>query len=258
MRFLDKLKLPELSSQIVLDDTGMTLLHADILQRKQFLRRLYLDFYRILRDAISPAEGDTIVELGSGAGFIKEVIPAAVTSDILPLPTVDKVFSALEMPFEPHSVDAIVMIDVLHHIPDVRRFFREAVRCLKPAGRIAMIEPANTLWSRFIYTRFHHETFDPKGGWTFASERPLATANGALPWILFHRDKNIFAKEFPDLSVHFCMCHTPLRYLLSGGFSLRQLVPDWSYPVIKGIETLLGPFNPAIGLFETVVLVKLT
>ena len=79
---------------------------------------------------------------------------------------VDKVFCATEMPFTDESVDAFFMIDVLHHISDTRSFLREALRCLKPGGKVVMIEPANTLWARFIYTHFHHEGFEVKAtGW---------------------------------------------------------------------------------------------
>ena len=36
----------------------------------------------------------SILELGSGGGFLKEMYPAIITSDVLQLPSVDKVFSA--------------------------------------------------------------------------------------------------------------------------------------------------------------------
>lgn len=48
------------------------------------------------------------------------------------------------MPFQDKSVSAFMMIDVLHHIKDSRQFFKEMQRCLKPGGKIVMIEPANT------------------------------------------------------------------------------------------------------------------
>lgn len=236
------------------DDLASTLHHAQILRRKGFLRRLYRDFYSLLREAVGPTDGRVVVELGSGGGFIKEVIADAITSDVLPLPTVDRVFSASQIPYENQTVDAIVMFNVFHHIPDVRGFFKEAVRCLKSGGRIVMIEPANTLFARFIYTRFHHERFDPEAQWAFASEGPLSSANGALPWIVFHRDRMIFEQEFPDLAVVYTRCHTPLRYLLSGGFTLPSLVPAWSYSLVRGIEFLLRPLAPQIGLFETIMI----
>jgi hypothetical protein len=85
-----------------------------------------------------------------------------------------------------------------------------------------MIEPGNTVWRRFVYQNFHHETFDPKVGWVFESKGPLSTANGAIPWIVFHRDRAMFLEQYPDFKIIKTQFHTPFRYLLSGGFTLRQ------------------------------------
>jgi len=165
MKIIQWLKLPEARDIEDLDDPAVTLLHGQIIQRKPFLKKTYIDFYQQFAKAVPDPQGKTLVELGSGGGFIKDVIGSAITSDILELPNVDKVFSAVEMPFEQESVDAFFMIDVLHHIADPRAFFTEAMRCLKVAGKIVMIEPANTLFSRFIYKNFHHEAFDTKSNW---------------------------------------------------------------------------------------------
>ncbi len=256
MGALDFLKLPETRCISSLDDPSVTLLHSKILEKKKFLRRLYAEFYNDIAGRMPQGGSRVIVELGSGGGFIKELIPDAITSDILKLPNVDKVFSACEMPFEEKSVDAIVMIDVLHHISEPGRFFDEAGRCLKDGGRIVMIEPANTAWSRFIYKRFHHELFDPQADWGHDQSGPLSGANGALPWIIFWRDRGRFDKEHPQLSVESTRLHTPFAYLLSGGFTLRQLVPSFCYPLVRGIEHILSPMNRWIGMFATIELVK--
>jgi SAM-dependent methyltransferase len=264
MKIVEWFKLPETRCIKDLDDPAATLLHAEIIQKKSFLRKLYIDFYKQLERVVSDPQGKVLVELGSGAGFIKEVISNAITSDILELPNVDKVFSALEMPFERASVDAFFMFDVLHHITDPRAFFREALRCLKIGGRIVMIEPANTLWSRFIYKNFHHELFDTQAKWELGSHnagswqeaRPVSHGNGALPWIIFSRDRRIFENEFPSLKIVRMRNHTPLRYLLSGGLTLRQLVPSFTYPAIKAIEYTLSPVNNLLGMFQTIELEK--
>jgi SAM-dependent methyltransferase len=256
MGLLDKLKLPEVRESASLDDASLSLLHRQIICKKKFLRRIYVDFYQELMDTAGYSADKTILELGSGGGFLKELFPAIITSDVLQLPSVDKVFSATSMPFNEQSLDAIVMIDVLHHIPDVRAFFREATRCLKPGGKVVMIEPANTCWGRFIYTHFHHEAFDPGTGWEFQSQGPLSTANGALPWIVFCRDRRLFESEFPTLKISGVRFHTPFRYLLSGGLTLRQLVPTWFYPVFKGLEFCLAPLGRLLGMFQTIILEK--
>jgi SAM-dependent methyltransferase len=256
MSLLDKLKLPEVCNTASLDDEALSLLHRQIICKKKFLRRVYEGFYRELMNAAGYSPDKTILELGSGGGFLKDIYPSIITSDVLKLPSVDKIFSALAMPFDNNSLDAIVMIDVLHHIPDVRTFFREAMRCLKPGGRVAMIEPANTCWGRFIYSHFHHECFDPNTGWEFQSQGPLSTANGALPWIIFQRDRRQFESEFPTLQIIKIRHHTPFRYLLSGGLTLRQLAPTWSYPVFERLEFCLGPLGGLLGTFQTIILEK--
>ena len=124
MALLDRLKLPEVRGSQNLDDLELSKLHLQIIKRKGFLRRLYVDFYKMLIDAIEYNSDRTVLELGSGGGFIKELYPMVITSDVLELPTVDNVFSACQMPFNDHSLDAIIMVDVFHHIPDVRAFFR--------------------------------------------------------------------------------------------------------------------------------------
>jgi len=257
MNIIEWLKLPQTRCIEDLDDPATTLLHAEILQQKPFLRKLYIDFYRQFERAVSNPENKVLVELGSGGGFIKEIIGNVVTSDILELPNVDKVFSAQEMPFEKGSVDALFMIDVLHHITMPRAFFKEALRCLKPGGKVVMVEPANTLFSRFIYKNFHHELFDTQAKWELENIGPLSHGNGAMPWIIFSRDREMFEKEFPSLRIVSIRRHTPLRYLLSGGLTLRQLVPSFSYPLIKAIEYVLYPLNGLVGMFQTIELEKI-
>ena len=55
-----------------------------------------------------------------------------------------------KMPFENESIGAVVMINVFHHIPDCTLFLAEAMRVLPVGGKIIMVEPYNSTWSRFI------------------------------------------------------------------------------------------------------------
>lgn len=258
MKIIDLLKLPETKDIQNLDDVSTTLLHAQIIQKKPFLKKLYIDFYNHFKTAISDnIENKVLVELGSGGGCIKEIIPNVITSDIMDLPDVDMHFSALNMLFENNTVDAFFMIDVLHHINDSTVFFKEVNRCLKVGGKIIMIEPANTLWARFIYKNFHHEPFDTSGSWSLKNTGPLSSANIAIPWIIFYRDRVKFETEFPELKIlklkHIC----PFCYLISGGLTMKQLLPSFTYNIVKIIETILSPFNKYMGMFFIIEVKKL-
>ena len=160
------------------------------------------------------------------------------------------------MPFKHRSVKAFFMIDVLHHIPDTNLFFKEIDRCLKPGGRVVMIEPANTLFGGLAYKYFHHEVSNPKGRWHSDIENPLFDANLAIPWIVFYRDRHIFEEKFSNLRIIRLFTHTPFRYHITGGASGRQLVPDNTYNLVKKIESILAPLNRYIGMFMTVELKK--
>lgn len=257
MGLLKYIKLKETKSIKDIDDASATELHSEIIHKKKILKSIYTENYLTFRKRIGKdIDKKAILELGSGGGFIKEIIPNCITSDVIELTNVDLIFSALEMPFENESIDAMLMIDVLHHIPDSVRFFEEANRCLKPAGKIIMIEPANTLWGGFIYRNFHHEPFDTKGGWGFESSGPMSSANGAIPWILFKRDIKKFEQRFPFIKINHINYHTPFKYLVSGGVSMRQLIPNFAYPILQFVEFILTPLNPYIGMFMTIELEK--
>lgn len=253
------LKLPEIKNVYDIDDRSTTLLHARIIQKKPFLKKLYTDFYNQFKKSISNnIDTKIFVELGSGGGFIKDIIPNVITSDIIHLPNVDMHFSALDMPFENNTIDAYFMLDVLHHINNPLAFFKELNRCLKIGGKIIMIEPANTYWGRFIYQNFHHEPFDSSGGWGFENTGHLSSANIAISWIIFYRDRQRFEKEFPSLKILKLKPHTPFRYLISGGVSVRQLLPSFTYYMVKGIEMIISPLNKYFGMFLTIEIEKVS
>jgi SAM-dependent methyltransferase len=226
-----------------IDSPERTLFHREVLLNKKFMRELYTGWYMQFKKALEGLPEGKVIEIGSGGGFIKDIIPEVITSDVINLPTNDMAFSALEMPFADSSIKAILMIDTFHHLPDCEQFLNEAQRVLMPGGAIVMVEPANSWWGRFIYKNFHHEPFNPKGNWTFPSSGPLSGANGALPWIVFKRDKQRFDQSFPMLKLLHYKNHSPLRYLISGGFTLKQLLPGFMYKPVVLLEKLLSPIQ---------------
>lgn len=256
-RLLSRLRYDAAGGEGPLDAAATTLRHAEIIRGKRPLRQVYEDFYSFfVRHSEGLPEGRR-VELGSGAGFLKESIPDVSTSDVIALPGVDMAFSALDMPFEPGSVSAFYMVDVFHHLPDAERFLAEVVRCLRPGGRLMMIEPAGTPWARFVYRTFHHEAFDASAEeWKAPPGGRLSGANGALAWIVFRRDRGRFERLFPSLQIVHESCCCPFRYLLSGGLSARQMLPTIAFPAVRALECMLSPINGLLGMFMRVVLAR--
>lgn len=240
-----------------LDAPERTVLHGEIIQSKRYTIDLYHQWYAEFKKCIDQCPEGKMVELGSGGGFLKKLIPEVITSDILPLESNDMTFSALSMPFEDGSLSAILMIDTFHHIPDSEQFINECVRCLKPGGRVLMIEPANSAFGRFIYQNYHHEPFLPEAKeWLIPSSGPMSGANGALPWIVFERDRKRFEQSYPELSITGIQYRNPLLYLLSGGVSFKQLLPSFTYPLVAWIDAWLPKVVPAFSMFTRIELVK--
>ncbi|MDR0368275.1 MAG: class I SAM-dependent methyltransferase [Bacteroidales bacterium] len=238
-----------------LDDPQRTLIHKEIILEKSFLKKLYAEWYHCFMEKSQTIEGDYL-EIGSGGGFLKEVFPNVITSDVLDLDTVDMTCNAQQLPFNNESLAAIMMLNVFHHIPKPHQFLEEAQRTLVPNGKIIMIEPANTPFAKFVYTHFHHEDFDPNGEMEIAEGKPLSCSNQALPYIYFKREKEAFVHNFPLLEIVHLDCHTPFAYLLSGGLSKPSMLPGFLYGFTRNVEKLFSPLNELLGLFYMIEIEK--
>lgn len=256
---LKKLLAHPLTRGLSCDDPRTTELRRRIIREKKFLRGIYEEWYGDLRAAI-PAPSvcrGKILELGSGGGFLKELLPECITSEVFPLSGVDLVLDARALPFAEGSLRAILLVDVFHHIPKVEEFLREAERTLAPGGVIAMWEPWNTPWSGLVYRQLHPEPFEPEAAeWSFPASGPLSGANGALPWMVFERDKAVFDEKFSALKMEAFRLDYPFSYLVSGGVSLRALAPGCFFPCVRRLERGLSCFGKQLAMFAFIVLRK--
>lgn len=254
-----------LTRGLAIDDPNTTLIRRQIIREKVFLKKLYRDWYQQIVEALSLDRDKNlnILEIGSGAGFLSEFIPELITSEVFPIQGVDRVIDARDLPFADESLDAIVMTDVFHHIPDVKLFLQEANRCLRFRGRLIMIEPWKNGWSSWVYKNLHHEPFNidqrewqlPAFGDSLGSISPLSLANSALPWIVFDRDHGLFKDLFPKLKIHSITPQMPFIYLLSGGVSLRELLPASTYNFFRTLEKL--SLEKRAGMFARIEVIKL-
>ncbi len=241
-----------LTAGMQIDDPATTELRRQIISSKPFLKAIYDEWYRILAAELPSGEGE-VLELGSGAGFCDRYIKGLITSEVFYCPTARLIVDGKQIPFADGSLRAIVFTDVLHHMPDVRQFFGEASRCLRPGGKILMIEPWVTTWSRFVFKNFHHEPFSPEAqDWTFPSTGPLSGANGAIPWIVFVRDRDRFESEFPDLQIGRIRPFLPFRYLVSGGVGMRSLMPGFTHSLWVRLERMLESQMSRLAMFAFV------
>jgi SAM-dependent methyltransferase len=253
---------PEIEVATDIDSTEHALATRRVLERKLLAQKLFERFYRQCRSFdlryFGSARGRCL-EIGSGSSKLKEVFPDVIASDVLPLPWLDLALSAGEIPFADRSLRAIYGINVFHHLPDPRRFFREAIRVLDPGGGVVLIEPYHGPLARLLFAHLHSaEAFDPDAR-TWESEEPgapISGANQALSFIVFTRDRERFLREFPELELVADHPHTHVWYLASGGVNFRQLVPDGWLRLLKGTERVLSPFDRWISLQHTIVLRK--
>jgi SAM-dependent methyltransferase len=230
------------------------LLHKRLIKNKPYLHLFYLKAYLEIKKIVGQLS--PIIELGSGAGLIKEVMPEAITSDVVKSQGIDRVFSAERLPFKNNSVRAFVMFSVMHHIKKPEPALREMQRCLKTNGKIVMIEPYNSLFSRFTFKNCHQEGFDETAGWEVKGDGRLTDAHLAMPWIIFQRDQSVFKAKFPNLLINQLQPHSAFQYLLTGGLSYDWSLPKSFYPWVDKIEQLLFPFQKYLGLFVTIELQK--
>ncbi len=246
-----------LARDLDLDSAEATVVHGRMIREKDFLRRLYLHYYDQYEACIARATaGGIVLEVGAGSGFYGEVRPSAVSLDLRAGANVDLIGSAQQLPLCAESTSAIVMLNVLHHLPDPVEFFRECQRVLKPGGRVCLIEPYAGPLSRRLIRPLHHEPWDETAGWTLPPAGPLTGANMAMPWIIFSRDRARYDKETPHLPVDRLELHTYVLYLLSGGVSMRSLLPGALFRPMEMLERLFSPASPLLASMMTIELVK--
>ena len=226
---------------------------------KKSLKNFYIEIYQKYQKVLNqtPLNGIAL-ELGSGCGFVKEVIPEIITSDVIPYNAIDKVVNATAMPFENNELRAIFMLNVLHHINNSPKAFEEFSRCLTIGGKILIVDQYPGIPSKWILKYAHHEPFQEHSqNWEFASEGPLSGANGALAWIIFVRDRKKFEERYPDLKIKKITIHSPIRYWLTGGLKKWNLLPGSLFHFATLIDKILIKIWTGFGSFMDIEIEKI-
>ena len=227
--------------------------------RKRCLRQIYFDFYRRIASRLRSGPGLT-VELGSGLGTIREVLPDCITSDLFLNAWLDRRENAYELSFANESVCNLILFDVWHHLQFPGTALCEFERVLRPGGRLILFEPDMGLLGRFVYSIAHHEPvemhrpvqwFAPPG---FRMDEVSNFAAQSYAYRIFVRGES--CKMFVLWKTIEIQRLASLSYFLSGGFSKPRLCPDFLYPLLQRIDRVLSRFPSIFAVRLLVVLEK--
>lgn len=224
-------------------------------------RAVYRDQFRDLANPTTLS----ILEIGSGTSPLKQFIPNVVTSDVLDLDYLDLVFDCHQIDkldaIERNSLDVITLTNVLHHLKSPITFLNRAACKLKSGGKVIATEPFFSALSTPIFKYLHHEPVDfsilePELG---EVQGPLASANIALPWLIFFRRPDWLQRlsENFDVTALSIRPFSALSYLATGGISSRLPVPQFLYRMLFSVDLTMSHRFPGLcAAFFTVTLTR--
>ena len=229
-------------------------------EEKPLLREIYREFYRRISAARTTTVPGITVEIGSGLGKIKDVVPECITTDLFPNPWLDRTENAYRLSFATGSVANLILFDVWHHLEFPGIALQEFCRVLVPGGHLILFEPAAGFLGRQIYGRFHKEPlglqepmrWDEKPPEDFETRYYAAQGNA---WRLFHQGEyQDQLRSWKTLSVTYPL---GLAYAGSGGFSGPQLYPQFLGGAIRALDAAASRMPNLFAIRMLVVLERL-
>jgi SAM-dependent methyltransferase len=227
--------------------------------RKPVLRRAYQDFHTRIAAHIDPSLQGKVVELGSGIGNIRDVIPGVIRTDLFPNPWIDQVENAYALSFTNEEVSHLILFDVFHHLRHPRTALQECRRVLQQGGRVILFEPYVSLVGRVVYGPLHHEPIafdrpiDPTAPPGFDPDRDDYYAAQGNATRVFWRDACPEVLEGWDVIARERIGAWP--YALTGGYSKPQLYPTAMYPLLAKLDRLMEVV-PALSALRALVVLR--
>jgi len=228
--------------------------------RKPLLKILYSDFYGLIATKLSNLPDGKIVELGSGLGNIKEVIPDCLRTDLFPNPWIDQVENAYKLSFEDESVSDLILTDVFHHLRYPGTVLQEFYRVLREGGRVIMLEPYISVLGLLVYGVFHKEPVALKkrivwfapAVWSVEDVDYYAAQGNATR--IFAR--NQFHPKLGKWQKIETVRLSAFAYAASGGYSGPQLYPKSILLLVKRLEKVFDLFPALLATRLLVILQK--
>ncbi len=212
--------------------------------RKPQLREIYREFHRQIAARIDASRPGLVVELGSGMGSIKEVIPQCLTTDLFPNPWLDRQENAYRLSFATGGVSHLILFDVWHHLRYPGAALGEFHRVLAPGGRLILFEPAASWTGRLVYGLFHHEPLGLKDEITWQAPPSFSpddvdyyAAQGSATRLFWWGQAHGRLEGWRVREVKPLAC---FAYFASGGFSGPQLGGRLLRKAARGFDRLAG------------------
>lgn len=158
--------------------------------------------YRVLRPLLPQVIHGCCLDAGAGrmafALMARDHAELYIAMDIQVRPGLQLAGSVLDIPLRDESLDSILCLQVLEHVPDPERAMREFYRCLKPGGTLLLSVPHlaylhNEPRDYLRFTKHGLRTFLERAGFSDIEITPaggLLSFLGHLPSMLV---KSIFA-----------------------------------------------------------------
>jgi SAM-dependent methyltransferase len=244
-------------------DSAVTLRNRARLGANQNLLFWYRELCRDQFKGFPDPTALSILEVGSGTSPLKQFLPNVVTSDVLDLDYLDLVFDCHEIDkfdaIRDESLDVITLTNVLHHLKSPIAFLNRAAKKLKSDGKIIATEPFFSVVSTPMFKYLHHEPVDFEISQPELKDirEPLASANIALPWLIFFRRRDWADKLSENYDVANCSVRpfSALSYMVTGGISHKLPVPIWVYRAFFPMDLFLSRCFPRLcASFFTIVL----
>ncbi len=251
--FLKKFFANPYAGNLDIDSKVAVDIHRQIIRSNPLLVKHYEFIYNYFKkiDDSLPQLGLPALEIGSGGGFLKEILPKVITSDVVLSEGIDRIENACQLTFDDKSLKAIYANGVLHHLKDPGDCLEEVQRVLAPGGVFVCNEPSSNFFGYFMNRYFHNEPTDKYiKDWQIPQKAEggrLTGANMAIAYIIFKRDRIKFSEKFPNLRISSIIYHDFLRYSLSGGLSYRPFVPRFLFCVVNFFEMALRPLMSVLG-----------
>jgi SAM-dependent methyltransferase len=238
--------------------------HRRLWSAKPVLAAVYRPWFDALL-AEAPLRGRAL-EIGAGPGFLRDHARARrpdlrwIATDIVGTPWNDVAADGGRLPFTAAAFDAVLCLDLVHHLARPRDFFVEVARVLGPGGRLAAVEPWVTPFSYPIYRWAHEEgcnlSIDPWAPFG-AGPKEAFEGDGALAWRVVRG-----ASEAEWAAMGFAPPRVRLlnafAYLLSLGFREGSLLPRALAPLAARVDHATRALAPLTAMRALVVWEKAT